>query len=257
MKIKTLVIFIALLVPLGTLTAQHSLQKETNAPRIGDEYEKTEMEFFPIEKNKDNGKKEKKSWVFLELKEKDKTKTYKVKIKTGKEEKESIVEEILPDYTVTHFEDPEGNLMTGENNTLYLRRLIGDSLLKTGYETPNQRVRYLEPLNGLFNINAPVNRDSILKSGEPSDIIATDTYRWYEEGYRQLCGRTIVCHENHRRGQQHILRVQGQTRKGAAAPANNGQRSVQYQLRLRRLRESVLHTSAHAFRQADRRQYRL
>jgi len=263
MKLKTLLFILGMLIPLGTLSAQHRLEKETTEPRIGDEYVKTEMEFFPVEKVKETGKNEKKNWNLLKLKEKEKTKTYKIKIKTGKEDREAIVEEILPDYTVDIFEGEKKSILTGENNTLFQRQFSGDSLLETGYENPTTRVRYsqpllvmnfpmelgleyqsaftgrgskddhfssvhtgtvtvsidgfgelilpsgdtlpsvvrvqeqkvehiwYEPLSGLFNIEAPVNRDSLEKSGNPDDIITTDTYRWYEEGYRYPVFETV------------------------------------------------------------------
>jgi len=45
MKIQKLVIFLGLLVPLGTLSAQHSLQKDTNAPRAGEDIVKQQVEY--------------------------------------------------------------------------------------------------------------------------------------------------------------------------------------------------------------------
>jgi len=65
MKLKTLILILGLLAPLGTISAQHQLEKETTEPRIGDEYVKTEMEFFPVEKVRETGKNEKKNWNLL------------------------------------------------------------------------------------------------------------------------------------------------------------------------------------------------
>ena len=264
MKNSRLFLFIFLLSGFPCLlVAQHSLQKETTETRAGDEFVKTEMNFFPVEKEKDTGKKEKKNWNFSKLKEKEKVKTYKLKIKRGTEVEETTVEEILPDYTVVNFEDARGNMVTGENNTLVQRHFSGDSLLETGYENPNQRVCYLEPLlvmkfpmelgmeyqseftgrgakddriaslhygnvttsidafgdlvlpggdtltsivrvhetkverinyeplTGLFDITAPVDRDSLEKLDAPDDLITTDTYLWYEEGYRYPVFETV------------------------------------------------------------------
>jgi len=256
-------ILLGMSVPLGTLTAQHSLQKATTESRVGDDYVKTEMDFFPVEKEKDTGKKEKKNWNLQKLKEKEKKKNYKFKIKEGKEERETVVEEILPDYTVDNFKDEKEKILTSENNTLYRRHFSGDSLFEAGYEGPHNRVHYSQPpllmkfpmepeteyrsdfsgrgikderqatvrygtvtvtldafgelilpsgdtlpsvvrvherkeekirhesLHGRFDIAATVDRDSLERLGEPDDLITTDTYRWYEEGYRYPVFETV------------------------------------------------------------------
>jgi hypothetical protein len=262
---------VALLLSIWTVSAQHSLKKETTRPRGGDEYEKTEMNFFLVEntpkEDKDNKeektKKEKKNWNFQKLKEKEKKKTYKLKIRISDKIHETTVEEILPDYTVAYCEEKEGEILGSENRQLTQIRLVKDSLIDLGYEEPGRRVRYqkplllmkypmelgsghkseftgrgtkddrlasihtgtltttidqygemilpqgdtltsvvrihekkieytyYEPLTGMFDINAPVNRDSLEKSGEPDDQIITDTYRWYEEGYRYPIFETV------------------------------------------------------------------
>ena len=263
MKIQTIMLLFAMFISFGKLSAQHSLQKATTEPRAGDEYVKTEMDFFPVEKEQAAGKKEKKNWDLQKLKEKEKKKILKFKIKQGKEERETIVEEILPDYTVSNSENEKRSIRTSENNTLYQRHFFGDSLFEAGYEDPHNRVRYSqppllmkfpmepeteyrsefsgrgikderrasvrygtvtvtldafgelilpsgdtlysvvrvherkeenirhEPIHGRFDIDAPVNRDSLEKLGEPDDRITTDTYRWYEEGYRYPVFETV------------------------------------------------------------------
>ena len=263
MKPLILMLFLSLLIPYGRLSAQHSLQKATTEPRAGDEYIKTEMDFFPVEKEQATGKKGKKNWDLQQLKEKEKKKTYRFKIREGKEERDVVVEEIIPDYRVDNFEGEQPGIRTGENNSLYRRHFSGDSLFEAGYEDPHNRVRYSrppllmkfpmepeteyrsefsgrgirderqasvrygtvtvtldafgelilpsgdtlpsvvrvyerkeenirhEPLHGRFDIEAPVNRDSIEKLGDPDDLITTDTYRWYEEGYRYPVFETV------------------------------------------------------------------
>jgi hypothetical protein len=266
MNKKIYIIIILLLSSLpGLLSAQHNLEQETTLPRPGDEYVKTAMEFFPVEKIKSNnsGKKEKTNWNFLKLEEKEKKKTYRMKINNGREVRDVTVEDTIPDYTVAHFDGGESNLITGENNTLFRRMFSGDSLLETGYGNPNQRIEYSKPLlilkfpmelgaeytstftgrgvkddqvssihigtltvsidefgemilpqgdtlfsivrvheskteqiryeslTGLIDINSPVNRDSVEKSSEPAYIITTDTYLWYEEGYRYPVFETV------------------------------------------------------------------
>ncbi|GHT60562.1 hypothetical protein AGMMS50239_09750 [Bacteroidia bacterium] len=270
MKTQTIMTIITLLFSCGILSAQHSLKKETTRPRGGDEFEKTEMNFFLVENTpkekdikKEKTKKEKKNWNFQKLKEKEKKKTYKLKIKIGDKIHESTVEEILPDYTVAYYEEKEGEIQGSENRQLTRTRLVKDSLIDLGYEEPGRRVHYqkpplvmkypmelgaeykseftgrgtkddrlasihtgtltttideygemilprgdtlksvvrvherkqeniyYEPLSGMFDINAPVNRDSLENSGEPADQIITDTYRWYEEGYRYPIFETV------------------------------------------------------------------
>jgi len=108
MKLQMLITILGLSLPIETLTAQFGLLKETTAPRAGDEFVKTEMDFFPVEKIKETGNKEMKIWDLRKLKEKEKKKIYKLKIKTGKEELEAVVEEMLPDYKVSNFDNGKG-----------------------------------------------------------------------------------------------------------------------------------------------------
>ena len=274
---KEISILPLLLIFPGLLFAQHSLEKETTAPRARDEFVKTEMEFFPVEKIKETGNKEMKIWDLRKLKEKEKKKIYKLKIKTGNEEQEAVVEEILPDYKVSNFDNEKGIILTDENNTFFQRQISGDSLFETGYENPTTRVRYsqpqllmkfpmelsdelhsefsgrgikddrlasvhygtvitavdafgqlilpsgdtlaavvrayeskeekirYEPLYGRFNIDVPVN--SLEKSGNPDEVITTDTYRWYEEGYRYPVFETIQSYRTEKNKSIPILEV--------------------------------------------------
>jgi hypothetical protein len=50
---------------------------------------------------------------------------------------------------------------------------------------------YYESLSGQFDIEAPVNRDSLEAGGEPDERIRTDIYRWYEEGCRYPVFETV------------------------------------------------------------------
>ena len=148
MKTQTIMTTLVLLFSMWTVSAQHSLKKETTQPRSGDEFEKTEMNFFLVENNpkEEKTKKEKKSWNFQKIKEKEKKKTYKLKIKISDKIHESTVEETQPDYTVAYYEEKEGEILGSENRQLTQIRLVKDSLIDLGYEEPGRRVHYQKPL---------------------------------------------------------------------------------------------------------------
>ena len=115
MKLKTLILILGLLAPLGTISAQHSLQKETNAPRAGDILLKQQVEY------KDPGRSgENVLWDFSQL---------------GNQNEE---------YELAY--DTVGSILVGaEHQTVYHYKFEGDSLLLSGYENATTHMKGLRP----------------------------------------------------------------------------------------------------------------
>lgn len=81
--------------------------------------------------------------------------------------------------------DATGSLILPANDTLY--NITRVHIRKT------ENIRHI-PISSVFSIDSPVN-DSLFSAVKP-EIITTDTYQWYEEGYRYPVFETIETYRN-------------------------------------------------------------
>lgn len=255
---------ISMMLPVS-LSAQHTLQKSTNAPRTGDEFIKEEVPYQAVENKKTDPDKAtgklRRIWDFSNLNPIKLEKTYTIEPEPGKTEK---VTEYKEEHSVRYFfRGEEEGFLSAEDNRLYSFKFSGDSLLDYGREDFRTLIKYHEPslvlrfpftygavhkssfrgrgksdgrlqsvhmgtltsqtdafgslvlpgrdtlkyvvrlhirkeeqtyyslLPTRFDIDAPVDSDSLLKAGGTPDMVITDTYQWYEEGYRYPVFETV------------------------------------------------------------------
>jgi len=116
MNIKTIVMFLGMLIPLGSISAQHSLQKETNAPRSGDSIIKQQVEYKNPGRSGDNV-----LWDFSQLK---------------------VVDD---EYGLT-YSTPDDTIITGtEHSTNYHYVLQNDSLVLLGFDNQTTQLCNIQP----------------------------------------------------------------------------------------------------------------
>ena len=116
MKIQTIMVILWLLVPLGTLTAQHSLQSELNMPRPGDVILKQQVEY------KDPGRiGAKVLWDFSQL---------------------NVVTE---EYDLAYSTPNDTVIIGNEHFTQYLYALQNDSLLLWGFDNQTTELHNVQP----------------------------------------------------------------------------------------------------------------